>query len=128
MIDNGRIVAQGSPDELKRTVAGDTVTLDTDAPAHTAQLAQALPGAADLAVDGATVRFQVPQGGTALPVLLRELDAAGIALESVEVHRPTLDDVFLALTGRSLRDAASGAPEETPHTMPTDRESTLTTS
>jgi ABC-2 type transport system ATP-binding protein len=113
VIDCGRIVAEGSPDELKRTVAGDTVALGTDAPGRTAQLAQALPGATGLAVDGTTVRFRVPQGSTALPVLLRELDAAGIALESVEVHRPTLDDVFLTLTGRSLRDAESGAPEAT---------------
>ncbi|MGH3897733.1 MAG: ATP-binding cassette domain-containing protein [Pseudonocardiaceae bacterium] len=111
VIDNGRIVAQGSPDELKRTVAGDTVTLGTDAPPRTAQLAEALPGTTELAVDGTIVRLRVPQGSTALPVLLRELDTAGIALESVEVHRPTLDDVFLTLTGRSLRDAEIGAPD-----------------
>ncbi len=111
MIDCGRIVAQGSPDELKRTVAGDTVTLGTDASAHAARIAQALPGATGLTVGATTVRFRVPQGSTALPLLLRELDAAGIALESVEVHRPTLDDVFLTLTGRSLRDADSGVPD-----------------
>ncbi len=128
VIDNGRLVAEGSPDELKRTVAGDTVTLGTDAPARTAQLAQALPGATGLAVDGTTVRFQVPQGSTALPVLLRTLDADGIALESVEVHRPTLDDVFLTLTGRSLRDAESGAPEVTPRHTPTGPEPALPTS
>ncbi|MGH3765975.1 MAG: ABC transporter, partial [Pseudonocardiaceae bacterium] len=52
------------------------------------------------------------------PVLLRQLDAAGIALESIGVHRPTLDDVFLTLTGRSLRDADSGAPETVPHPEP----------
>ena len=127
VIDNGRIVAQGSPDELKRTVAGDTVTLGTDAPARAVRLAQALPGATGLAVDGATVRFRVPQGSTALPMLLRELDAAGIALESVEVHRPTLDDVFLTLTGRSLRDAESGASEVTRPHMPTGPESALPT-
>ncbi len=113
VIDNGRVVAQGSPDELKRTVAGDAVSLGTDAPARTAQLAETLPGATGLAVDGTIVRFRVPQGSTALPVLLRELDAAGIALESVEVHRPTLDDVFLVLTGHSVRDADSGPPEAT---------------
>ncbi|MGH3872010.1 MAG: ATP-binding cassette domain-containing protein [Pseudonocardiaceae bacterium] len=118
VIDCGRIVAQGSPDQLKRTVAGDTVTLGTDAPARTAQLAEALPGATGLTVDGTIVRFRVPQGSTALPVLLRELDAAGIALESVEVHRPTLDDVFLTLTGRSLRDADAGAPDVTHDSEP----------
>jgi ABC-2 type transport system ATP-binding protein len=44
-----------------------------------------------------------------VPTLLRELDAAGVTLESVEVHRPTLDDVFLTLTGRSLRDAEAAS-------------------
>ena len=118
VIDSGRIVAEGSPDELKRTLAGDTVELGTDAPGHTAQLAQALPGATGLAVAGATARFRVPRASTALPVLLRQLDAAGIVLESIEVHRPTLDDVFLTLTGRSLRDADSGAPEAAQHLEP----------
>ncbi len=113
VIDNGRIVAEGSPEQLKRSVAGDTVALGTDAPARTAALAQAVPGATGLVVDGTTVRFRVPQGSTALPALLRALDTAGIALDSIEVHRPTLDDVFLTLTGRSLRDADSDAPETT---------------
>jgi ABC-2 type transport system ATP-binding protein len=52
---------------------------------------------------------RVPDGGAALPGLLRELDRAGVALASVEVRRPTLDDVFLSLTGRSLRDSDDGA-------------------
>ena len=49
---------------------------------------------------------RVPHGAAALPGLLRTLDARGVAAEAVEVRRPTLDDVFLSLTGRSLRDAA----------------------
>ncbi len=48
----------------------------------------------------------MPNGGAALPGLLRTLDARGISPDAVEVRRPTLDDVFLSLTGRSLRDAA----------------------
>ena len=47
----------------------------------------------------------MPHAGRAVPGLLRDLDHAGIVLDAIEVHRPTLDDVFLALTGRSLRDA-----------------------
>ena len=46
-----------------------------------------------------------------MPGLLRDLDRSGITLYSIEVHRPTLDDVFLTLTGRSLRDAEAGQPE-----------------
>jgi ABC-2 type transport system ATP-binding protein len=47
----------------------------------------------------------VPDGSSTLPLLLRDLDAKGVELAGVEVRRPTLDDVFLTLTGRSLRDA-----------------------
>jgi ABC-2 type transport system ATP-binding protein len=51
------------------------------------------------------VRFRVPRGDTALPEMLRALDSAQIPMTSVQVHRPSLDDVFLTLTGRTLRDA-----------------------
>jgi ABC-2 type transport system ATP-binding protein len=54
------------------------------------------------------VRGRVQRAGRAVPGLLRELEASAITLEAIEVHRPTLDDVFLTLTGRSLRDAESG--------------------
>lgn len=64
VIDSGRIVAQGSPEELKRTVAGDTVALGTDAPARTAQLAGAL---ADLTSRGTAVSFRVPRASTVGP-------------------------------------------------------------
>ena len=52
------------------------------------------------------------RAGRVVPSLLREVEAAGVALESIEVHRPTLDDVFLTLTGRSLRDADEAATAE----------------
>ena len=54
------------------------------------------------------MRGRVRHAGREIPGLLRELDASGIALDSIEVLRPTLDDVFLTMTGRSLRDAQSG--------------------
>jgi ABC-2 type transport system ATP-binding protein len=109
VIDGGRIVAEGTPDELKRRVSGDLVVVGSTDAARTAELAGALPGATDLVTDRAGVRFRAPDGAAVLPALLRELDAAGIAMTAVEVRRPSLDDVFLTLTGRSLRDA-----EQTP--------------
>ena len=54
--------------------------------------------------EGDVVGFRIPKGGSVLPSLLRTIDAQGIELNGVEVHRPTLDDVFLTMTGRSLRD------------------------
>ncbi len=70
-----------------------------------------------------TVRFRVPRGDTALPELLRALDGKNIAMTSIQVHRPTLDDVFLTLTGRSLRDAeaAPAVDEEAPRCCVTSR-------
>jgi ABC-2 type transport system ATP-binding protein len=105
VIDRGRIVAAGTPDELKRRVSGDLVVIGADSPDVVAGLAARLPGADELAVDRAVVRFRVPDGAGALPALLRGMDAAGVAPASVEVRRPSLDDVFLTLTGRTLRDA-----------------------
>jgi ABC-2 type transport system ATP-binding protein len=110
VIDGGRIVAEGSPDALKRRVSGDLVVVGTDHPDRVAAMADRLPTAGDVAVDGPTARFRLEDGASALPGLLRELDAAGIAMTSVEVRRPSLDDVFLTLTGRTLRDADDAAP------------------
>jgi ABC-2 type transport system ATP-binding protein len=112
VIDNGTIVAEGTPDELKRKVSGDAVTVTVAsagmAPAA-AEVAGRLPGAHEVNVDDGTVSFRVPHGDTALPALLRELDAADVTLAAMAVHRPTLDDVFLTLTGRALREAEAQA-------------------
>ena len=114
VIDHGLIVASGPPEELKHQVSGDAVALSLADPAQAsaaAAMLAALPGADTPVADGAQVVGRVPDGGAALPGLLRDLDAGGIALAAVEVHRPTLDDVFLSLTGRSLRDEPA-TPEE----------------
>jgi ABC-2 type transport system ATP-binding protein len=107
IIDQGEIVAEGTPAELKKRVSGDTVTLtlrsEADA-AASADIAAGLEGADAPAIDANLVRFHVPEGGLALPHLLALLVKAGIEAIGVEVNRPTLDDVFLTLTGRSLRD------------------------
>jgi ABC-2 type transport system ATP-binding protein len=107
VIDYGEIVARGTPDELKQQVSGDTVELtmaDAGAVATAVRIAAALPGADTPESDGTTIRFHVPHGGEVLPALLRELDSAAADPLAVGVHRPTLDDVFLTLTGRSLRE------------------------
>ncbi|HJP76152.1 MAG TPA: ATP-binding cassette domain-containing protein [Pseudonocardiaceae bacterium] len=106
IIDNGAIVAEGSPDELKRRVAGDLVELGVSDPGEAMTLAGNVPGATELAHTEQKVSFRVPRGDTVLPGLLRELDRAEIRVDAVATHRPTLDDVFLGLTGRSLREAA----------------------
>ncbi|GGM05851.1 MULTISPECIES: ATP-binding cassette domain-containing protein [Micromonospora] len=112
VIDDGRIVADGSPEELKRRVGGDVVTVSVDGDAErAAKLLAAEPGIGDLTVTGRTLRLALDTAGEqALLPLLRVLDAAGIAALSVQISRPTLDDVFLGLTGRSLREPTPDAP------------------
>ncbi len=108
VIDEGRIVASGTPAELKRSAASDSITLTVDRVQLTAALA--LVSTMDLAgeptVSDETILVRVPDGSACLPDLVRRLDADGIALAGLEVRRPTLDDVFLNLTGRSLRESA----------------------
>jgi len=105
IIDHGVIVAEGTPDELKRRISGDVVTLRVtgeEAAARKLLADQAMVREIASAED--TLRLTVEHGEQALPSLLRVLDAAGITLESINLSRPTLDDVFLTMTGRSLRD------------------------
>lgn len=107
VIDDGAIVSRGTPEELKRSVRGDAVSLIFPHPDNAtvvAEIASRLAGATEPVIEGTEVRFQVPDGASVLPGLLRGMVDNDIDLTGVEVHRPTLDDVFLTLTGRSLRE------------------------
>jgi ABC-2 type transport system ATP-binding protein len=107
VIDNGSIVAGGTPEELKAKVSGDAVTLtltDASRAGDAVGVLAGLTGADEPVVEAEQVVVHVPNGGAVLPGLLRELDGKGVELAGVEVRRPTLDDVFLNLTGRSLRE------------------------
>jgi ABC-2 type transport system ATP-binding protein len=113
VIDSGRIVAGGTPDQLKSDVGGDVVTVTAeraDQAGEVARLVAGLPGAEPPQVLDTQVVVRVPHGGAALVALVRELDGAGIAVAGIESRRPSLDDVFLGLTGRSLRE--TGAPAQ----------------
>jgi ABC-2 type transport system ATP-binding protein len=111
IIDHGRIVAGGTPEELKRAVAGDVVTLGVRGDRQVVlTLLRAQPFVRDhdpLAPDSTALRVYVDGGETALPAIVRLLDHAGVTLETISVSRPTLDDVFLRQTGRSLREEAA---------------------
>jgi ABC-2 type transport system ATP-binding protein len=113
VIDHGAIVASGTPDELKSQVGGDVVTVTVerqDQAGDVARLLGELPGAEAPQVVGDRVVGRVPHGGAALIELVRGLDGADITVSGIESRRPSLDDVFLGLTGRSLRDSGSPAP------------------
>jgi ABC-2 type transport system ATP-binding protein len=107
IIDNGEIVAEDTPDALKHEVAGDVVTIGLNG--STPQAAQLLDGADYVrkleTPEQGGLRLYVDNGAVAIPAILRALDGEGIAPESIELHRPSLDDVFLTKTGRSLRES-----------------------
>ncbi|MFD6448947.1 ATP-binding cassette domain-containing protein [Promicromonospora sp. NPDC060204] len=141
VVDHGQVIADDTADALKAELAGDLVTLRVPAgqTAALAAIAERAPGtrsvrvsdgsvpAGDAAVraqaagraDGVeqTVEIRTADGPGATPGLLRAADAAGVEVRRIDVARPTLDDVFLGLTGRSLRetgvDGAASEPDET---------------
>ena len=105
IIDYGQLVAEGTPDALKREVAGDVVTVGLNGAApRAAQLLDGQPYVRQLEPIDQGLRLYVDAGATAIPHILRTLDGAGLSLGSIELHRPSLDDVFLTKTGRSLRE------------------------
>ena len=106
IIDHGRIVAEGTPDELKREIGGDTVEAVPADPHHHECAAEILHRFGEPAAHtpkGVAVRLA--QAAEHLPDIVRSFDEAGIALAHLELHSPSLDDVFLAKTGRSLEGA-----------------------
>jgi ABC-2 type transport system ATP-binding protein len=107
IIDHGKIVAAGTPAELKRRIAGELVTFEVDDVARARALLAERSEARDVTATDAGVRITVDRGDTQALPLMRALDDAGLRVTSLHVARPTLDDVFLALTGRSLRDPSA---------------------
>ena len=108
VIDHGRIIAQGTSAQLKSQVSGDRLQLRLATPT-TSRAAQAVAdlGSGPLLVDTQTGEVTVPiaDGVAILPEVVRRLDAAGLALSDLAPRRPTLDDVFLTLTGHTAQPA-----------------------
>ncbi len=102
IMDNGEIVASGTPADLKREISGDVVRVGL--PVDSVAAAAAALSGYKTETDEDSVRLYVEDGATAIPQILRALDAAGVPLGAIELHRPSLDDVFLTKTGRSLRE------------------------
>ncbi|MCG8915965.1 ATP-binding cassette domain-containing protein [Actinokineospora sp. PR83] len=106
IIDHGEIVAAGTPAQLKHEVAGDVVTVGVNGSGPRArELFGDRPYVRKLDLDErGGLRLYVDDATTAMPQIMRVLDADDIAFDTLELHRPSLDDVFLIKTGRSLRD------------------------
>jgi ABC-2 type transport system ATP-binding protein len=108
IIDHGKIVAEGTSEELKREVAGDLVTVSVTGNQQSAvDLLKAQEFVREATAEDGFVRLYVDHGETAMPAILRLLDSAGLHLVTIGLQRPSLDDVFLRKTGRSLRETAA---------------------
>ena len=117
IMDHGEIVVSGTPRDLKRQVAGESVTLrlrdERDAVARAVPLLGAQVFVREISAAEDQVRLYVDDGSAALPQILRLLDAEQIGVRSMSLSEPTLDDVFLHQTGRSLRDTGANEDKET---------------
>jgi ABC-2 type transport system ATP-binding protein len=106
IIDHGKIVASGTPGELKRRISGDLVTFAVEDAERAKDLLAARSEARDITAVSGGLRITVDHGDTQAVPLMRALDEAGVHVGALQIARPSLDDVFLTLTGRSLRDEA----------------------
>jgi ABC-2 type transport system ATP-binding protein len=112
IVDHGRVVAGGTPEELKSGLRGDTVVVELagSADPRTALAAlERVDALRDVGVDGRTVRARADRGAAALPAALAVLEAASVPVASATVARPSLDDVYLRHTGRTLTAAQETA-------------------
>ena len=117
IIDHGKIVATGTPSELKEKVGGDVVTLSTDGSASDISSAlQQLPGVVSVARQPPGYRIVCRQGEAVVPLAVGACSQAKVGLTNVSVKKPTLDEAFLQVTGREFREDGGG-PSDIDRTM-----------
>lgn len=113
VIDQGRLIAEGTSDELKSRIGGDVLELQLTDASRLAAAAEALGGlgCADCTMDEAraTIRLPVDSGVGAVTEAVRRMDSAGIDLSNITILRPTLDDVFITLTGEPVDSTTTNA-------------------
>jgi ABC-2 type transport system ATP-binding protein len=108
ILDRGRVVAEGSPEELKRDLRGDAIRVELDSDRHDGDLREALgdlDAVREVIVDGRTLHARADDGASAVPAVLQALEARGVNAASVTVARPSLDDVYLRYAGRTFEQA-----------------------
>jgi len=116
IVSRGRVVVEGTAEELKASMQGEAVVVELadGAVDNAATVLRALDEVREVSADGRLLRSRVANGARAVPTILAALDGRGIAVESVTMHRPSLDDVYLHYTGRDFRaeDEAGGTGDD----------------
>ena len=115
IIDHGRIVAEGTPAELKAEIGRPSVEVTPSDPDDGNRLGELLSGFGEMRRNGrGSVTVQLPGGEAELAEIVRILDRAELHVQTLQLHQPSLDDVFLAKTGRKLEGSGDGAEAEAP--------------
>jgi ABC-2 type transport system ATP-binding protein len=117
IVDRGRVVAQGAPGELKASLEGDALHVELGDVCVNGNVSSALASVAGLRevqVDGRSLHARADDGARAVPAVLAALDSHAIAVASVTVARPSLDDVYLRFAGRSFAAAEADTKQKEP--------------
>jgi ABC-2 type transport system ATP-binding protein len=108
IVDRGKVVAEGTPNELKGELRGDTIVVELEEQVLDGEVRRALsrvPDLYDVVVEARALRARSDNGARTVPTVLAALDAEGVKVVSVTVSRPTLDDVYLRYAGRAFVEA-----------------------
>jgi ABC-2 type transport system ATP-binding protein len=108
IVDRGRVVAEGSPAELKASLNGEAVHVELDGAnvnGNVEAAMQDVPGLREVLVEGRALHARVDDGARAVPAVLAALDSHSVPVATVTVARPSLDDVYLRYAGRSFAEA-----------------------
>jgi len=108
IVDRGKVVATGTPDELKGELRGDAIAVDLEGEPLDGEVRRAIarvPELYDVAVEARALRARADNGARAVPAVLAALEAEGVKVASVTVSRPSLDDVYLRYAGRAFNEA-----------------------
>jgi len=114
IIDRGKLIVEGAPDQLKGELLGDAIHIEFPHPEVESRVREAierLDGLSEIVVEGHSLHARAAKGATAVPGMLAALESNGLKVASVKVARPSLDDVYLRYTGRTFSEADQPKPK-----------------
>jgi ABC-2 type transport system ATP-binding protein len=111
IVDHGKVLALDTPAKLKSSMGGDVITLKVDDSEKMAGLVRSLKGARNVKLHDHSVSVAMANAGTKIPEIFRLAEKINVNIESVDLHKPTLEDVFIKFTGKAIRDDEAGPAE-----------------